>query len=308
MLDAPEITSLSDPAMRKRAVAELVDSGIVTFEPSAKLARSAGFRDSVVHSLLLNAWTLPSRERGNRLPAKGSTSRLVGSFSLPVTDLTRQFCEIDLVAKQVASCGAVLRELKNLDRIHQLTSLRALRPFGVISISNLDGGEDTCWLITYLEKGVVPAERLAFEKYHPEQKKAFVNELAQFTARGANEWFVHGDLKLRNVGFDTTQGRVSRNNSEFLYFDLESAIIGLSGIQKRRTRFGGILIEAIIEKGRMANGMLADAADLAGDLIKRLPRAYVREEFARVYVSERSNLDGSVKKAEDYIMQRAVRT
>lgn len=303
MVELNEVTVLQDLTSREQTVSELQSSGTFNIHFSDTIRSSR--QKEILQSLLLNIWLLPSKEHANRIPAKGKTERLVTSTTVPITGSDSFIERLNLVIKKMTSLAAALREQKNLVKLHQRTTIRAIHPLAVMT-TGTKTNSNHC-VLTLLEKGVIPIDNLRLEEFSSGQKADFLNELAMFTADAGNQGVSHSDLsRLSNIGYDVTQSAPKK--SEFLFFDLESANILESKIVRRMKDLSWKpSIPTLMEFSRYQYVFLNDAIDVTVALIKRLGVKMVRDEYAQIYLDLRDKALGQSPQEynSDYVVKAA---
>lgn len=280
------ITGVVNPELRKREVAELLNSGTAEVTISRHLPPNLmSLRLQIVEGLLLNTWYCPARVMSNRIPGQGSSDRLIASSTLSmIRPDDSSVVPVRVVIKKVEQREMALREQRNLERIQEETNVRTIKPFAVI---NLPGDGAATYILTLLETGVFPLERLRFESFIPSQLKSFVAELAEFIAGLANAGVIHNDLRLRNVGYDCTQRLpLSRRRTEFLLFDLESVqFVDRDTLAAMHNRRLVPAVPQIMEYRRIADRFIGDAHDMLSELTRLLPGQDMRRMFVESFLS-----------------------
>jgi tRNA A-37 threonylcarbamoyl transferase component Bud32 len=287
-METISFTSLTTAPERREAIQDIRTSVELNIPLSTR--RELGVAtEMLAQSILLNQWLLPSRERGNRMLAQGSSERPnVTSATIPITSYDGQpvGIEVDVVSKPIEDLDKAIRELMNMERLHLDTTIRGVLPFAAMDVKTEDGRY--AYVLSRLEKGVLPVEQLRVENFLPIQRDAFLEQLGVFTAEMANQGVLHKDLLPKNIWFDTTQS--AHQQFDFGLFDLESSEIINRAILLRMLNISeqrGLGIKELLECARIATGYLEDAADLAGALMKLMPAVLVRERFVIPYLDAR---------------------
>lgn len=292
MLEAfTDITSIKDHRSRANLTKELLNSGLVDVSLAACVPNGLEVPPNyIIESLLLNAWLRPRRAFGNRIQAMGriEKSRMVSSTTIEIL-MPDSVASIKMVIKQAYSRQGAEEEQRNLVLAHTQTKVRAIFPFAVMSFCESPNVPLPHHLIlTILERGVVPVERLDFPNFHPNERRGFVNELAEFTALLGNEGLSHNDLHLGNIARDVSQESSSRGLSEFLLFDFESVKITDREIwQRMMTEQPKSTLEAM-EFHRIGSRYVADGSEIAQILLRLgFSADYVESEYAQIYLKNR---------------------
>lgn len=281
-----EVTSLHSSHERIGAITDL-GRNVELHIPTSTRRQLEISTNLLAQSLLLNTWLLPSNERGNLILAQGSYERnIVSSATIPITDSSGQIIrEINIVSKPSNNLDLGLKELQNLERLHLETSIRGVLPLAVLDIHS--GDDQFVFVLSQLEKGIIPLEKLRIEDFWPRQQNKFLEELGEFVANMANQGVIHKDLWPKNIWYDLTQ-RIPFS-SHFGLFDLElSEIISRTSLlMLTNTESERPSTRELMECARISAGFLEDAADLAEQLMVHLPASVVREHFAVPYLKNR---------------------
>jgi len=186
------------------------------------------FRDALIESLLLHSWFGPSKDLENRIPLKGTTAHNVSSSTIPLALTEEPQRKIDVAIKPSRGRGSRIKdELKRLEKFRG-RGIPTVEPFGLIDIKDAQG--HASFLMTVLKKGIVPMQKINFEQLQTQHKDVrftqltdVMQELATLVADMHNRGITHGDLYLRNIAIDLTQGA----KEDLLVFDAErSSIMG----------------------------------------------------------------------------------
>lgn len=234
-------TVLLTDEQKKEAVSWLLSEGGVKLILAPKYDKD-GRREQIIESLLLNGWFLPSLELANKIPLKATTGHHAASTSIPIefdpNGSVRH--KVDLVTKPMANPKKAEYEMGNLRKLSQ-NGIRAAQPFAVLSIEDKVGKQ--AYLLTLLERGVIPLQKIHFERFNPEyqhqQLRFFLRDLAGFLSQVHNEGIYHNDMHLGNIGYDLTQ----QHKNEFVLFDLEGAHVLSDHVKRRRDNLARKVIQ-----------------------------------------------------------------
>lgn len=286
-----EVTSLKIPSERDSAYRALLSDGSVELYIPDSISDDLRVDPYLLEtSILLNAWLLPSPDRANRVLAQGSHHRrIISSATIPVTDLTgsQTGSEIMVVSKPTNNFELSKRELRAMDDLHKFTTVKGVLPFAALRVTDIYGDEQD-FVISRLQKGVLPLEKLRIESLLPRERREFLRSLGMFTAEKENQGIIHNDFALRNIWYDITQAN-GKNGFDFGLFDLEQSEI-VSGellLNLRRALTERFSNEDLMEFHRIGMGFLDDAAYLTAELRELLPLSEVQEEFVASYLDSR---------------------
>jgi len=295
-MDNLETFSLED----KSAYTEkLIASGELTVKLSPPFDNGER-KKRILETIALGPWAIPEQGKGNTIFARGTSIHEVqkpGQFSS--TSLILPFeQEIDIVIKPAGSVQKAKTELMNLERIGERGGVRICRPVG-ITIERRDG-EENAFLITCLEKGVVPFENLRIENLREEDQKAILRDLAKAICEMHNLGIVHGDLHLSNVAYDPEDIVVEKESGvkypRVIFFDFEKAQV----FPKKRF----LNAEEYPRKlCRLEEGMMRDLAKAyvnLTDFLCHLQPDFVDKFLIEAYMAVRSEIRQELYPAEKF--------
>lgn len=285
---------------RRDTYQEAISAGAMRIEVPHSIAKRLHVDiDTLKACILTSPWRLPLIDFKNRIPLKGSSGKPVSSTSIQIERTDGSPFWVDVVSKKTDSFEKACEELGNYERVGSMGQVKTLNPFAAIEV--VLGKVPHSWVLTRLEKGVLPIERIEIANLIPGDQTTFLKELAAFSAAMANNGISHGDYIARNIGYDLSQlGRPS--SPEFLLYDLESCRVTPRHIHLAMLDLEGkIPYEQAIEFNRVAFRYLDDIVDLFDSLsrLKKIPKRRLAHDLVDPYVESRIPMRGRLSpKAE----------
>lgn len=294
--DFPLNTPL-DAAQRKEAVEWLLaeNGGGVSVKLKPPYD-NPDIRDALVESMLLHSWFIPSKELENRILLKGSSAHRVGSATIPLTLAEEPERKVDVAIKPSnAKKARLANEMARLESIRR-RGISAVEPLGLIEIKDAQG--HSTYFMTILKKGLVPLQKINFEQLHTRtenkyrQLNEFLEELGKFTANIHNRGVTHGDLHLRNVGYDVTQG----TRGDFVTYDVErSTVISDDKLIKKNNLSREVPQELAAGFEDFERKAIDDIASLTADISaqnENVPKNLLLRFLVKPYMERRSPSHG----------------
>jgi hypothetical protein len=286
-------TRLETPEERSTALAEILASGRVDIKLANTLTPTLKAESThIAEGLLVSPWLRPDRRQRNQIPFQGTHSKPVEPTTIEYRDDEGSLTRMRVVVKRSVSPRAAVVEQDSLERLLKETRIRSLLPLAVISFTEDSSfnGRTSAWLITMLETGVIPLERIDYGRLPSNQLKELLNGLAVFTAELGNNGVSHSDFYPRNVGVDISQRKTRLSNrSDFVLFDPESAnILDRETLDRMLDVDNNDLnMRERMRFFRIGREYLKDAVDMSEELKKTVDPEVVNREYAEVYVEHR---------------------
>lgn len=244
--------------------------------------------EKIIQSILENPWKKPSRKLSNRLVITGDSFRNINSASIPLNLYDGKVYTVNVATKELPRFNTALKEQFNLEQVNKSTKIPTVRPFACLQLASEESQKDQNLLLTFLEKGVVPLQKIELKSLKEEQIIEILLDLGVLAAGIANNGVIHRDFRPRNIGIDLMQRKYKGRRWGLILFDLESATVldRITSAVLNSGDFNGD-INTLMEYNKIEMETYEDIKDLVDELKNELPTDMIKKYLWQTYLRSR---------------------